>query len=80
MLMAQYRGQPVIPVDIVARDHFGLSTVVFLRKVADGDIDIPVMRMEASQKSAKGVHVSDLASYIDARQAIAQRERDLLHT
>ncbi|MGR1580448.1 pyocin activator PrtN family protein [Thalassobius sp. S69A] len=79
MLMGQYEGQPVIPVDVVARDHFGLDRRVFLRKVDDGSIALPVMRMEESQKSAKGVHVHDLAEYIDRRRADARREFEQLH-
>lgn len=80
MLMGQYESQPVIPVDVVARNHFGgLSRQVFLRKVDDGSIALPVMRMEESQKSAKGVHVHDLAEYIDNRRADARREFEQLH-
>jgi hypothetical protein len=30
--------------------------------------------MESSQKSAKGVHISDLAAWIDQRRAVAQHE------
>ncbi len=77
--MAQYEGQPVIPVDVVARDHFGLDRRVFLRKVDDGSIALPVMRMEESQKSAKGVYLQDLAEYIDRRRADARREFEKLH-
>jgi len=77
--MAKYEGQPVIPVDEVARVYFGVSTMVFLRKVDDGSIALPVIRMEKSQKSAKGVHVEDLAEYIDARRAQARHEFEQLH-
>ena len=77
--MAQYEGQPVIPVDVVARDHFGLDRRVFLRKVDDGSIALPVMRMEESQKSSKGVYLQDLAEYIDRRRADARREFEKLH-
>lgn len=78
--MGQYEGQPVVPVDVVARDHFGgMNRRVFLRKVDDGSIALPVMRMEESQKSAKGVHVHDLAEYIDRRRADARREYKQLH-
>ncbi|WP_370674007.1 pyocin activator PrtN family protein [Pleomorphomonas sp. PLEO] len=49
-----------------------------LRKVMAGEIDLPVTRIEGSQKAAKGVHISDLAEYLDKRRAAAIRERDAL--
>jgi hypothetical protein len=76
LLMAQYDGQAVIPVDKVVRDYFQhLTTDKFLRKVALGEIRIPLVRVEpGSQKGAKGVHLNDLASYIDERRAAAVKE------
>lgn len=76
LLMAQYDALAVIPVDTVVRDYFPhLSTVKFLRKVTIGDIKIPLLRIEtSSQKTAKGVHLVDLALYIDERRAAAQKE------
>lgn len=79
LLMAQYNGQAVIPVDQVCKDYFShLSFDKFLRKVGAGEIEIPVTRMEASQKSAKGVHLQDLAEYLDKRRAVAVREMKAL--
>lgn len=40
-------------------------TVKICRKAEAGEIRIPIVRMEDSQKSAKGVHLSDLAAYLD---------------
>lgn len=80
MLAGKYKGMPVVPVDTVVNDYFHhLTPTKFLRKVADGDIKLPLMRMERSQKSAKGVHVQDLAAYIDERRAEALRECEQLH-
>lgn len=75
-LMAQYNSQAVIPVATVVRDYFShLSVDMFLRKVNLGDINIPLIRIETtSQKAAKGVHVVDLASYIDVRREEANNE------
>jgi hypothetical protein len=79
LLMAQYDGQAVIPVDAVCRDYFShLTPAKFLRKVGAGEIDIPLVRMETSQKAAKGVHVQDLAEWIDKRRAAAVREAQAL--
>ena len=36
-------------------------------------IPIPLVRIEASQKSAKGVHLADLAEYLDARAKARKR-------
>lgn len=73
--MAQYNGLAVIPVDAVCRDYFPhLSADKFVRKVSAGEINIPLIRMEGSQKCAKGVHLQDLAEYLDARRAAARKE------
>ncbi len=75
LLMAQYDGQAVIPANRVREDYFShLTQVKFLRKIAEGQLALPLVRMEKSQKSAKGVHLQDLADYLDARRAEAQRE------
>ncbi len=75
-LMAQYNAQAVIPVDTVVKDYFPhLSTDKFIRKVSVGDINIPMIRIESgSQKSAKGIHITDLANYIDERRDAAIKE------
>jgi len=76
LLMAQYDAQAVIPVGAIVRDYFPhLSVDKFLRKVGSGEIAIPVTRIEpGSQKGARGVHLQDLAKYIDERRAAAQKE------
>lgn len=76
LLMAQYDGRAVIPVDAVVKDYFQhLSTDKFVRKVALGEINIPLVRIDpGTQKSAKGVHLSDLAKYLDDRRAAAIKE------
>lgn len=80
LLMAQYDGRAVIPVDVVARDYFPhLSTDKFLRKTAIGEIRLPVVRIDpGTQKSAKGIHLADLAKYIDDRRAAAIKEAEQL--
>lgn len=76
LLMAQYDAKAVIPVASVVKDYFPhLTTENFVRKVALGDINIPLVRIEpGSQKCAKGVHLSDLAQYLDDRRAAAVKE------
>jgi hypothetical protein len=73
LLMAQYEGQAVIPVDIVARDYFShLDGGAFARKALAGEIQLPIMSLENSAKSARGVYIKDLATYIDTRAALAR--------
>lgn len=76
ILMVQYDAKVVIPIDKVVRDYFPhLTTDKFIRKVAVGDINIPLIRIDpGSQKSAKGVHVADLVRYIDGRREAALKE------
>lgn len=76
LLMAQYDGHAVIPIEDVARDYFPhLAAGKLVRKINEGDIALPMIRIDAgSQKSAMGVHVQDLADYIDARREAAIKE------
>ncbi|EKS2409376.1 Pyocin activator protein PrtN [Ectopseudomonas mendocina] len=79
LLMAQYDGQAVIPIEWVCRDFLGLSVDKFKRKRLMGEIDLPVMRLGAnSQKANLGVHLEDLAAYLDRQREAAIREQDQL--
>jgi len=79
LLMAQYDGLAIIPVEFVVRDYFWhLSVEKFLRKVLAGEIPLPIVRIESSQKSAKGVHVNDLAAYLDRQTEAARKECEQL--
>ena len=69
----------MIPIADVCRDFFAPLTLdKVLRKVARGDIALPVIRMEASQKGARGVHIIDLAGYIDVQREAARKEVEAL--
>ena len=75
LLLAQYGAMAVVPLETVARDYFShLTPEKLLRKISVGDIPLPLVRIEGSQKSAKGVHVADLAEYIDVRREAALKE------
>ncbi len=79
LLMAQYSGKTVVPLDQVCRDFFGHLTVdKLLRKALRGDLPLPIIRIETGQKAQRGVHLADLAAYIDKRRAAALKERDQL--
>jgi hypothetical protein len=75
LLMAQYNGMAVIPLDLVCRDYFRhLTADKLLRKLLAGQISLPIVRIENSQKAAKGVHRGDLAAYIDKQRDKALEE------
>jgi hypothetical protein len=75
LLMAQFNGQTIVPLDVVCRCFFGhLSVEKLLRKALRGDIALPIVRIETSQKAQRGVHLADLAAYIDKRREAAIKE------
>ena len=77
LLMAQYDGRAIIPVALVCRDFFSHLTVNhFVKKATHGEIKLPIIYIEPSQKAAKGIHVHDLAEYIDARRNVARKEME----
>ncbi len=79
LLMAQYDGQAVIPLARVCADYMNLTVEKFKRKQLDGEIDIPVVRLGAdSQKAALGIHLKDLADYIDRQRDKAAKEQNQL--
>lgn len=79
LLMAQYDGLVIIPLERVCTDYFShLSPEKMKLKVARGDIDLPLVQLEPSQKSARGVHLSDLADYIDKQRESAKADHDKL--
>lgn len=74
-LLAQYDGKIIIPLADVCRDFFTHLTVkTFRAKVSAGEIEIPVVRIDDSAKAPLGIHVDDLAAYIDKRTRLARRE------
>lgn len=76
LLMAQYEGRAVIPLDIICSDYMNLTVEKFKRKCLDGEIDIPIVRLGAnSQKAALGIHLRDLADYIDRQREKATTEQ-----
>lgn len=79
-LFAQYDGKVIVPLDDVCRDYFShLTPTKFVEKVRAGEIGLPLVRMEKSQKAAKGVALNDLATYLDAQIAAAHKDHDAMH-
>lgn len=79
LLMAQYDGQAVIPLAKVCSDYMNLTVEKFKHKVLTGEIDIPLTRLGAeSQKAYLGIHLQDLADYIDKQRQRAAIEQNKL--
>lgn len=75
LLAAQYDGLAIVPIEHVCRDYFRhLTPEALTRKVSRAEIPLPLVRLENSNKSAKGVHLTDLAEYLDARAEAARKE------
>lgn len=72
-LVGKYGHEVMIPSETVARDFFDIDKSKFHEKVARGEIDLPIMKMYDSQKSPRGVHILDLASYLGKRRDEAKR-------
>ena len=76
LLMAQYGARAIIPLERVCADYFSHLTPAKLRlKVDAGEIDLPLMRVDDSQKAASAVHLMDLAAYLDAQCEKAKLEQ-----
>ena len=75
LLMAQYDGAAVIPVEKVRKDYFPhLNEREFIRKLSHAEIRLPLVRMDESQKTARGIPLVDLAAFLDQRRAAAVKE------
>lgn len=75
LLMAQYNGKAIVPIEDVCRDYFShLTPTMLVRKITTGELKLPLARMETSQKAAKGVPLSDLADYLDEVAEAARKE------
>lgn len=75
LLMARYEGRAIVPIEMVQKDVFPhLSLVKLVGKLQTGEIPLPMVRTERSQKAMRGVHVADLADYLDRCRELAQAE------
>lgn len=79
ILMAQFGPRVAIPVEDVRREYFyHIDIGKFLRKISSGDIPLPIMRSEKSQKAAKFFSMMDLAIYLDTRMEVGRKEYEQL--
>lgn len=78
LLMAQFNGKAFIPLEDLCREYFPhLSAEKLWRK--RHEIPLPIVAIEESQKAMKGVHIQDLADYLDAQAAKAREDCMKLH-
>ena len=69
------RFKAIIPIDDVCRDYFyHLTPTKLVRKISRGDIPLPLVRIEESQRCAKGIHLADLAKYLELPAEAARKE------
>lgn len=79
LLIAQYNGAAVIPLEAVCRDYFShLQPEELARKIGRGEIRLPMVRIEGSKRAARGIHIDHLAAWIEARKAAAEKEMNQL--
>lgn len=77
LLAAKYDGAPLINIDQVRKDYFSeLSLATFVRRLEEGAIPLPSVRMSGSQKGKRMIPLSDLANYIDQLVERARKEND----
>lgn len=81
LLMAQYHGQAIVSLRRVCADYFThLTPAKLLAKVATGEIDLLIVSMEQHENSGRGVHLADLADYIDQQRDRAKVEHERART
>ncbi|PMZ41941.1 hypothetical protein C1X25_33760, partial [Pseudomonas sp. GW247-3R2A] len=67
----------IVSLHRVCADYFTHLTPSKLQtKVSTGEIDLLIISIEQNEKTARGVHLSDLAAYIDRQRDRAKVELD----
>ena len=75
LLAARYDGRPIIPIETVREDFFPNVTLkIMIDNINTGRIALPMVRIGVGVKTAKGIHLTDLARYIDERTEEARKE------
>lgn len=75
ILMAQCDGCAVIPLWQVCSDYFAnLTPDEFVAKTKAGEIQIPIVYMDDTKRTPRGIHLADLATYIDRCAKAARAE------
>jgi hypothetical protein len=74
LLMMEYGGRALIPLDELAEKLLGLSIDTAKRRAGLCDLPFAAVRYGNSQKSPYLVHLQDLANYIESICSVARNE------
>lgn len=78
LVALQTASQGSVGVDLLGSLIHSAEARAMKVKVAAGQPELLLIKLEQSQKSARGVHINDLADYLDARQRSAKAGQDQL--
>lgn len=73
MLLAARFESPVVLLESVAEEFFGLCPAKARRRAFDCTLPVPAFRLGESQKAPWQIHVDDLAKHIDEQRKAAHR-------
>ena len=74
LLAARFDGSPVVPLDDIAAEFFGISAKEANDLANKEELPVPTFRARESRKAPRLVHVTDLARWFDAQRAKALQE------
>lgn len=73
MLLAGRFDSPVVPLDAIAQEFFGLTPGTAARRANERTLPVPAARLIDSQRAPWLVHVDDLGSYMDKQFQAARK-------
>lgn len=79
ILLGQFGHRPVIELEEICTDLFGLSYRTASRKANLNELPVPVFKMYESQKAPWLVRLDELAEFIDQKAKNAKRDWSYLH-
>ena len=74
LLLGQFGHRPVIELEEICTELFGLSYRTASRKANQNELPVPVFKMLESQKAPWLVHLDALAEYMEQKAKNAKRE------
>lgn len=72
-LLARFES-PTVALEDICEEFFGLRRDKAYQHASMQSLPVPTFRASDSQKAPRLVHVDDLARYLDAQRAKAQKE------
>lgn len=69
LLAARFENRVILPIDLIREEYFPhLNIKMLIEKLKSGQITLPTIRMDESHKCTLGVHIKDLATYLDQKR------------